>query len=142
MQKLIWQSEENTAFFVGSLHTWNTKEDETGDVIKPLPYLSQDGTQNMFITSTVRAYGLSKKLEEPGNEQKLEDALKVMELLSTDEGMMRIMERYETTSARICSLKDWEMPESSPYYDYKDFIAEGHVAPLIYAGWENIMVDV
>lgn len=34
------------------------------------------------------------------------------------------------------------MPESSPYYDYKDFIAEGHVAPLIYAGWENIMVDV
>ena len=56
--------------------------------------------------------------------------------------MMRIMERYETTSARICSLKEWEMPESSPYYDYKDFIAEGNVAPLIYAGWENIMVDV
>lgn len=134
--------EGNTAFFVGSLYTWNTKEDGTGDVIKPLPYLSEDGTQNMFITSTVRCYGLSKELEEPGNEQKLEDALKVMELLSTEEGMMRIMERYESTSARICSLKDWEMPESSPYYDYRDFIAEGHVAPLIYAGWENIMVDV
>lgn len=34
------------------------------------------------------------------------------------------------------------MPESSPYYDYKDFIAEGHIAPLLYAGWENIMVAV
>ena len=133
--------EGNTAFFVGNVYAWNTKEDGTGDVIKPLPYLSEDGTQNMFITSTVRCYGLSRKLEEPGNEQKLEDALKVMELLSTEEGMTRIMERYETTTARICSLKDWEMPESSPYYDYKDFIAEGHVAPLLYAGWENIMVD-
>ncbi len=132
----------NTAFFVGSIYGWNTKDDGTGDVIKPLPYLSEDGTQNMFISSTVRAYGLNKKLEEPGNEQKLEDALKVMDLLSTDEGMMRIMERYESASARVCSLKEWEMPESSPYYDYKDFIAEGHVAPLIYAGWENIMVDV
>lgn len=134
--------EGNTAFFVGSMGMWNTKGDGTGDTVKPLPYLSEDGTQNMFITSTVRAYGLSKRLEEPGNEQKLEDALKVMELLSTPEGMMRIMERYETTSARICSLKDWEMPESSPFFDYKDFIAEGHVAPLLYAGWENIMVDV
>lgn len=134
--------EGNTAFFVGSMGMWNTKGDGTGDTVKPLPYLSEDGTQNMFITSTVRAYGLSRHLEEPGNEQKLEDALKVMELLSTQEGMKRIMERYETTSARICSLKDWEMPESSPFYDYKDFIAEGHVAPLLYAGWENIMVEV
>ena len=134
--------EGNTAFFVGNLYAWNTKDDGTGDVIKPLPYLSEDGTQNMFISNTVRSYGLNKKLEEPGNEQKLEDALKVMELLSTEEGMTYIMERYETPSAKICSLKDWEMPETSPYYDYKEFIAEGHVAPLIYAGWENIMVDI
>lgn len=134
--------EGNTAFFVGDLYAWNTKEDGTGDEIKPLPYLSEDGTQNMFISNTVRSYGLNKHLEEPGNEQKLEDALKVMELLSTEEGMTYIMERYETSSAKICSLKDWEMPENSPHYDYKDFIAEGHVAPLIYAGWENLMVDV
>lgn len=133
--------EGNTAFFVGNLYAWNTKDDGTGDVIKPLPYLSEDGTQNMFISNTVRAYGLSKRLEEPGNEQKLEDALKVMELLSTDEGMTRIMERYESPSAKICSLKDWVMPETSPHYDYRDFIAEGHVAPLLYAGWENIMAD-
>lgn len=33
------------------------------------------------------------------------------------------------------------MPEIGPHYGYKDFIAEGHVTPLIYAGWENIMVD-
>lgn len=134
--------EGNTAFFVGSIGSWNTKADGTGDVIKPIPYLSEDGTQNMFITSTVRAYGLSKRLEQPGNEQKLEDALKVMELLSTQEGMTRIMERYETATARICSLKGWDMPESSPYYEYRDFIADGHVAPLIYAGWEGIMADV
>lgn len=133
--------EGNTAFFVGDLYAWNTKPDGTGDVLKPLPYLSEDGTQNMFISNTVRCYGLNKQLEEPGNEQKLADALKIMELLSTDEGMTRIMERYETSSAKICSLKDWEMPETSPHYDYKEFIAEGHVAPLIYAGWENIMVD-
>lgn len=133
--------EGNTAFFVGDLYAWNTRDDGTGDVVKPLPYLSEDGTQNMFISNNVRSYGLNKQLEEPGNEQKLADALKVMELLSTDEGMTHIMERYETPSAKICSLKDWEMPEISPHYDYKEFIAEGHVAPLIHAGWENIMVD-
>ena len=132
----------NTAFFVGDLYAWNTKEDGTGDVLKPLPYLSEDGTRNMFISNTVRCYGLNKQLEEPGNEQKLEDALKIMELLSTEEGMTYIMERYETQTAKICSLKDWEMPESSPHYDYKEFIADGHVAPLLYAGWENVMVDV
>ena len=110
--------EGNTAFFVGNVYAWNTKEDGTGDVIKPLPYLSEDGTQNMFITSTVRCYGLSRKLEEPGNEQKLEDALKVMELLSTEEGMTRIMERYETTTARICSLKEWEMKRKKNPFKY------------------------
>lgn len=134
--------EGNTAFFIGNMGFWNTADDGTGDVLKPLPYLSEDGTQNMFITATVRAYGLSKKLEAPGNEQKLADALKVMELLSTQEGMMRIMERYETATARVCSLKGWEMPASSPFYAYKDFIAEGHVAPLIYPGWEDLMVGV
>ena len=134
--------EGSTAFFIGGLGFWNTKADGSGDVIQPIPYLSEDGTQNMFVTSTVRAYGLSKRLEEPGNEQKLADALKVMELLSTQEGMMRIMERYETATALVCSLKGWEMPESSPFYEYRDFIAEGHVAPLIYPGWEGIMVGV
>ena len=41
--------EGNTAFFVGDLYAWNTRDDGTGDVIRPLPYLSEDGTQNTSI---------------------------------------------------------------------------------------------
>ena len=49
-----------------------------------MPYLSEDGSQNVYILNVTRYHGLSKKLEE--NPQKLEDALKVMEILSSVEG--------------------------------------------------------
>ena len=49
-----------------------------------MPYLSEDGSKNVYILSVGRYYGLNKKLED--DSQKLEDTLKVMEVLSTVEG--------------------------------------------------------
>ena len=51
-----------------------------------IPWISEDGSSNM-ITYNVQGYwGINKELEEPGNEQKLEDALHVMEFISSEEG--------------------------------------------------------
>ncbi|MGN1405973.1 MAG: ABC transporter substrate-binding protein [Erysipelotrichaceae bacterium] len=133
--------EGSTAFYIGSFWATNTRDDGTGDVIKPMPYLSYDGSSNTFISSTVRCYGLNKKLLDKGNEQKFEDALKIMELMSNEEGMAHLMERYGQDTVKAGSLKGFKMSKNSPYYEYSDFIAQGNVAPLLYAGYEDVMVE-
>lgn len=52
-----------------------------------MPYLSEDGKQNVYILNVRRYYAMSRTLQQPGNEQKLRDAMHVMEVLSTVEGM-------------------------------------------------------
>lgn len=61
-----------------------TDSDAATDEFGLMPYLSEDGSKNVYILSVGRYYGLNKKLED--DSQKLEDALKVMEVLSTVEG--------------------------------------------------------
>ena len=75
--------EGNTLFLLGSKNGIG-ETDDTKDRFGLMPYLSEDGSQNVYILNVTRYHGLSKKLEE--NPQKLEDALKVMEILSSVEG--------------------------------------------------------
>ena len=75
--------EGNTLFLIGSKNGIG-ETDDTKDQFGLMPYLSEDGSQNVYILNVTRYHGLSKKLEE--NPQKLEDALKVMEILSSVEG--------------------------------------------------------
>ncbi len=132
-------SEGNTAFAVGGVDRWTQNPDGTGDVYAPMPYLSRDGSKNMFITMTSKNFGLSKKLTEKGNEQKLEDALHVMEVLSTIEGQNSF---YNENTTYISSLREWEIDPASPYADCIDEMRNGHTAPLLYVGWEGILARV
>ena len=75
--------EGNTLFLIGSKNGIG-ETDDTKDQFGLMPYLSEDGSQNVYILNVTRYHGLSKKLEE--NPQKLEDALKGMEILSSVEG--------------------------------------------------------
>lgn len=128
----------NTAFVFGSvLSSFRQNDDGTGDEYVLMPYLSEDGTQNIYITNNSRCYGLNKKLEEPGNEQKLEDALHVLEVLSTNEGCIATI---VDTSLVMCSIKDFIVPETSAYYNAMTEINAGHGSPLIYNGWEDYVV--
>ena len=56
-----------------------------------MPWLSDDGESNILVRSVNRYYGIRKGLEEKGNEQKLEDALHVLEFMSSEgtEGIIR-----------------------------------------------------
>lgn len=127
----------NTLFMLG---TTNSIKDHGGNVedFGLMPYLSDDGTQNVYILNVTRYMGLSKKLLEPGNEQKLQDALHVMEVLSTREGMEALNSSFVTTN--LSPLKDAPNIEGNFYNDIIDDINAGYTAPFIYSGWENAIV--
>ena len=76
--------------------------EDTTDKFGLMPYLSEDGSRNVFILNVNRFYGLSKKLE--NNPEKLEDALKVMKVLSTVEGTSALYPD-STLKSRITSFQ-------------------------------------
>ncbi len=139
MQTRAQMAEGNTLFLVGNSNTLTTQDGAT-DEYGLMPYLSEDGSQNVYILNVSRYVGLSKSLGEAGNEQKLEDALHVMEVLSTVEGI----ESLDPTqnASRLSPLKDATPGEDSYYADILDELNNGHTASFVYAGWENEVVPV
>ena len=92
----------NTLFLLGSKNGIG-ETDGTKDKFGLMPYLSEDGSQNVYILNVTRYHGLSKKLEE--NPQKLEDALKVMEILSSVEGTTAVYDESKLKS-NLLPFKD------------------------------------
>lgn len=132
-------AEGNTLFLMGNSVDFG-KELGSTDRYSLMPYLSEDGNHNVFILNVSRYVGLNKKLGESGNEKKLEDALKVMDVLSTVEGLESLEPSQNT--ARLLPLKDATVGEDSFYVDILDELNSGHTASFIYSGWENIVVPL
>ncbi len=128
----------NTLFLLGSSNTFTAEE--TTDEFGLMPFLSEDGTKNAFILNVSRFIGLNKHLEQPGNEQSLEDALHVMEILSTVEGMQALNSTYASTS--LLPLKDYAVNQDSYYADIEGQLNSGATAPFIYNGWTNVVVPI
>lgn len=129
-------AEGNTLFMLGGTNDF-TNED-TSDVYSIMPYLSQDGTKNSLILKVSWFVGLNKQLE--NNPVKLEDALHVMEVLSTVEGMSLLNTSY--SNSMLLPLKDYKIPNTSYYKDVEEDLNKGLIAPFIYNGWENIIVPI
>lgn len=131
-------AEGNTLFLLGSSNLFS--EEETTDEFGLMPLLSEDGTRNTFVLNVNRYIGINKHLEAEGSEQKLEDALHVMEVLSSVEGMQALNSFYSDTS--LLPLKDYTVSTEGYYADILDELNSGATAPLIYNGWENVIVDI
>lgn len=131
-------TEGNTLFCVGNT-TDLSKEDGVTDEFKIMPYLSENGDRNIFILNVNRYVGLNKHLAESGNEQKLEDALNVMEILSTEEGMWALNDQRGSS---LLPLNDVQVETDSYYSDVLSELNSGHTAPFIYSGWDNIIVPI
>lgn len=131
--------EGNTLFLIGNSNDLNAREGAVG-TYRLMPYLSESGNQNVFVLNVSRYVGLNKQLGEKGNEKKLEDVLKIMDILSSVEGM----ESLDPTqnNSRILPLKDFTLSEDNYYYDIQEELNTGHAASFIYAGWENIVVSL
>ncbi|WP_455225683.1 extracellular solute-binding protein [Gemmiger sp.] len=128
-------AEGNTLFLMGGTNGI-VESDDNADKFGLMPYLSVDGTQNVFVLKVNRFYGLNKKLEQ--NPQKLEDALKVMRVLSTVEGS-RALIPAKTLKSSLLPFKDAKA-EGTYYADVADALNAGNTAPFIYSGWENTIV--
>lgn len=129
----------NTLFLIGNSNDL-TSESGAVDEFRLMPYLSQDGDQNVFILNVSRYVGLNKKLGEAGNEKKLEDAMHVMEVLSTADGIESL--EPSQVNSRLLPLKDAKVGEDSYYANVLEELNSGHAAGFIYTGWENIVVPV
>ena len=132
-------AEGDTLFLVGNSNDVATEQD-TQDQFRLMPYLSEDGDHNVFVLNVSRFVGLNKSLGEKGNEKKLEDALKIMDVLSTVEGMESL--EPSQNNSRLLPLKNAAVDESSYYADILDELNSGHTANFIYPGWENIIVPL
>ena len=130
-------AEGNTAFLVGTVKRFSQNEDGTGDQYCLLPWFSEDGEDNAYVTSTSRLYGLNKELAEEGNEQKLEDALHVLEVLSTYEGYIAINGEESTY---MCSINGFTVSEDSPYANAVAAVSKGYSMNQVYTGWDNYLV--
>ena len=128
----------NTLFLIGNVSSFT--EEESSDEFGYIPFLSEDGSSNAYIANVTKYIGLNKKLEEKGNEQKLEDALNIMEVICTVDGMRSLsaMDSHDI----LIPLKDFVIPEDSIYKPIEEELNEGYVAPYILSGWENMVVSV
>lgn len=133
-------AEGNTAFYMGNLARPAQNADGSGDQFALMPYLSEDGTNNKVITTVGGYWGINKELEEPGNEQKLEDALHVMEVFASVEGQNALNKRGKMLNTVVNG--GISADEDSPYYLALQEVYEGNTAPFLYDAWMDIIVSI
>ena len=129
-------AEGNTLFLIGNTNGI-VEADGNADKFGLMPFLSEDGTQNVFVLNVNRFYGLNKKLKQ--NPQKLEDALKVMRVLSTVAGTSAL-QPATTLKSSLLPIKGAKA-DGTYYADIADALNAGNTAPFIYSGWENTVVS-
>ncbi len=125
------------SFTIGGFPYLVTNLKNCKDEIGGIPYLG-DTPERKFLNVSVNNIGISKKLSEPGNEKKLEAAIKVMEYLSTEEGQNAMHAAVTDVSPLAGSVPSEEFP---PYKDVWDVFSSGSAAPYILEGYENVWVD-
>ncbi|MDO4547314.1 MAG: 5'-nucleotidase C-terminal domain-containing protein [Clostridia bacterium] len=123
------------AYVVGkhSLLVELTDASEDEFAMMPLYGLGEDSS--FCATGYGIKIGLNKKLGEPGNEKKLENALKLLELFSTEEGQMTSYSGIGDTLTLVGSNS--ELP---PLFDgIKETMNAGHTSPFLYTGYTDII---
>lgn len=121
----------------------NTTEDGKTYEFGTMPWLSEDGSSNMLTRNVSRYVGINKALAEEGNEQKLADALTFLNYISTVEGQQAMMSAQMSKDVKyMSSLNESTLPADSPYQDVADLVYEGRTVPLLYVGWEQLIVPI
>lgn len=129
------------AVFCTAVQTVNITEfPETGDKLGMMPFISKDGGKNIYMYSPSFYFGLSSRLTEPGNEKKLEDAVKLLSLIYSEEGQAAFID--ETTPCVMSTLNSTVVPEDALIYDAHQAFLEGRAFPMTYTGWEPVLPDI
>lgn len=138
--ELVRFMEGDSVFYLGlgiNEYEWITEEGRTYE-FGIMPWLGEDADDNVLTGSVSKYIGINRALAEPGNEKKLEAALRFMEFLSTLEGQQSLLaDDYE-----IPTLHENVIPEDSPYREIVDMISAGRTVPIVYAGWEKQLIPI
>lgn len=117
-----------------------TELPDTGDKLGMMPFISEDGSKNVYMYSPFSYFGISKRLAEPGNEKKLENAVKILSLLFSPEGQETFI--TEETPCKLSVLDNATVSEDSLIYDAQQALQEGRAFPMTYAHWEDVLSDM
>ena len=108
-------------------------KDVTDDEFGLMPFISEDGSANYYIYNPGSFIGISKRLLEEGNEEKLANALKLLELYATELGQQAL--NYNAEVFPI--LRDATVDASSALYDAYNASLEGRMVRLKYTTWNE-----
>lgn len=117
-----------------------TELPDTGDKLGMMPFISEDGNKNIYMYSPSTYIGISKRLTEPGNEKKLEDALRILSLLYSPEGQAAFIS--DQTPCVLSILDSAILPENSLIYDAQRALREGRAFPMTYVNWDGVLADM
>jgi raffinose/stachyose/melibiose transport system substrate-binding protein len=127
-------------FFTGTLAPAYTTLPGSGDELGMMPYISEDGSKNIYMYSPSSYTGLSRRLLEPGNEKKLENALQLLSLLFSPEGQAAFL--TEQTPCVLGVRSAGAVAEDSILSDAQQAMWSGRAFPMTYAGWLDILPDI
>lgn len=127
-------------FFTGVITPSYTTIPETGDELGMMPYISEDGSKNVYMYSPGSYIGISKQLLDPGNEERLDDAIRLLSLLYSPEGQATFI--TEQTPCVMSVRSTGPVAEDSIIYDAQRSMLEGRAFHMTYAHWEGILSEL
>ncbi|WP_295747970.1 ABC transporter substrate-binding protein [uncultured Oscillibacter sp.] len=129
------------AVFCTAVQTVNiTAFPETGDQLGLMPFISENGSKNLYMYNPTCYFGISKRLTEPGNEKKLENAIRILSLLFSPEGQAAFI--TEETPCVMSVLDSAVIPEGNLIHDAQQALWEGRAFPMTYVRWENVLSEM
>lgn len=117
-----------------------TELPDTGDELGLMPFISRDGNKNVYMYSPSYYFGISKRLTQPGNEKKLENAIKLLSLLFSPQGQATFID--ESTPCVMSVLNHADIPKDSMIYDAQQALRQGRAFKMTYAHWEHVLADM
>ncbi len=108
----------------------------TTDEFGLMPFFGLNEGDRVIVFNTTGAWSINRRLGEAGNEKKLENALKVMEWITSEEGQ----ELLRTNKTQIAVTKaNFEMdPRIAKLLEFTE---NGYKAPMMYTGYEHMLVE-
>lgn len=133
--KMLINRECAMTYLVGGQSFFLGKIRESSDEFGTFPIYGLGEDSEFCATNYGLKIGLNKRLGEPGNEKKLENALKLLEMFSTEEGQ----ELSRSSEADILPLvgSTAQLPEE--FAPLNETMNRGHAAPFLYSGYEDLL---
>lgn len=133
--KMMIDRECAMTYLMGGQPYFLGKIKESTDEFGTFPLYGAGEDSEFCATSYGVKIGLNKRLGEPGNEKKLEHALKLLELFSTEEGQ----ELFRASEADVLPLVGTTAQLPEEFAPLNETMNRGHAAPFLYPGYEDIL---